>query len=66
MECAIGTIYTPSYANIFMANFEAKHIFPYVKKGSKFPSYKIELRGHDDVTFRVNNSGILIKIKLSS
>ena len=32
MGCAIGTIYPPSYTNVFMANFEAKHIYPYNKE----------------------------------
>ena len=30
----MGTICAPSYANIFMANFEAKHIYPYIKEMS--------------------------------
>ena len=30
----MGTICAPSYANIFMANFEAKHIYPYIKEKS--------------------------------
>ena len=34
MDCAMGTICFPSYANIFMANFEAKHIYPYIKEMS--------------------------------
>ena len=34
MGCAMGTICAPSYANIFMANFEAKHIYPYIKEKS--------------------------------
>ena len=34
MGCAMGTIYAPSYANIFMANCEAKHIYPYIKEKS--------------------------------
>ena len=34
MGCAMGTICAPSYANIFMANFEAKHIYPYIKEMS--------------------------------
>ena len=32
MDSAMGTICAPSYANIFMANFEAKHIYPYIKE----------------------------------
>ena len=32
MGCAMGTICAPSYANIFMANFKAKHIYPYIKE----------------------------------
>ena len=34
MDCAMGAICAPSYANIFMANFEAKHIYPYIKEMS--------------------------------
>ena len=34
MGCAMGTICAPSYANIFMANVEAKHIYPYIKEKS--------------------------------
>ena len=29
MGCAVGAICAPAYANIFMAQFEAKHIYPY-------------------------------------
>ena len=32
MDCVMCTICTPSYAKIFMANFEAKHIYPYIKE----------------------------------
>ena len=31
MGCAMGTICAPAYANIFMAKFETKHIYPYIK-----------------------------------
>ena len=34
--------------------------------GLQFSSLKTELRDHNDVTFRVSNSGILIEIKFSS
>ena len=34
MGCAMGTICAPSYGNIFMANFEAKHNYPYIKEMS--------------------------------
>ena len=34
MGYAMGTICAPPYANIFMANFEAKHIYPYIKEKS--------------------------------
>ena len=34
MGCAMGTICASSYANIFMANFEAKYIYPYIKEKS--------------------------------
>ena len=29
--CAMGTIYVPSYANIFMEKFESAHIYPYIR-----------------------------------
>ena len=32
--CAMGTICTPSYANIFMSEFEEKHIYPLIKNKS--------------------------------
>ena len=34
MGCAMGTICASSNANIFMANFEAEHIYPYIKEKS--------------------------------
>ena len=34
MGCAMGTIYGPSFTNIFMANFEAYHIYSYIKEMS--------------------------------
>ena len=37
-----------------------------LKESSVFLSQKIELKGHDDVTFPVSNSGILIKKKFFS
>ena len=30
----MGTICAPTYVNIFMENFEAKHIYPYIKEKS--------------------------------
>ena len=30
----MGTIYVPSYANIFMLEFEEKHIYPLTKNKS--------------------------------
>ena len=30
MRCAMGTICAPAYTKIFMAQFEAKHIYPYI------------------------------------
>ena len=27
----MGTVYAPIYANIFMARFEQKHIYPFIK-----------------------------------
>ena len=32
--CAMGTICAPTYANIFMAQFEKQHIYPYIKNKS--------------------------------
>ena len=37
MDCAMGTTCVPSYANIFIGTFEAKHIHPYIKE--VFPLY---------------------------
>ena len=34
MGCAMGTVCAPSCANIVMVNFEAKHIYPYIKENS--------------------------------
>ena len=34
MGCAMGTICAPAYANIFMAQFEKQHIYPYIKNKS--------------------------------
>ena len=31
----MGTIYDPVYANIFMADFELKYIYPYIKGKTK-------------------------------
>ena len=33
--CAMTTIFAPAYANIFMANFELKYIYPYIKDKTK-------------------------------
>ena len=33
--CAMGTICAPAYANIFMANFGLKYIYPYIKDKAK-------------------------------
>ena len=44
--CAMGTACAPSYANIFMARFEQKHIYPFIK--GKVDFY---LRYIDDVFF---------------
>ena len=36
----MSTICVPSYTNNFMANFEAKHMYPYIKEMSLlYPSY---------------------------
>ena len=29
--CAMGTIWAPAYANIFIAEFEQKYIYPLIK-----------------------------------
>ena len=42
--CAMGTICAPSYANIFMSEFEEKHIYPLIKNKSV-----IYLRYIDDI-----------------
>ena len=34
MACAMGTLCAPAYANIFMAQFEKQHIYPYIKNKS--------------------------------
>ena len=34
MGCTVGTICAPAYANIFMAQFEKQHIYPYIKNES--------------------------------
>ena len=34
--CAMGTICAPAYANIFMAEFEQKYIYPLIKDKSFF------------------------------
>ena len=44
--CAMGTICAPSYANIFMANFESKFIYPLIE--DKVITY---LRYIDDIFF---------------
>ena len=31
----MGTIYAPVYSNIFMANFELKYVYPYIKDKTK-------------------------------
>ena len=48
--CAMGTICTPSYANIFMSEFEEKYIYPLIKNKSviylryKFLWYGLHLK----------------------
>ena len=32
--CAMGTICAPAYANIFVAQFEKQHIYPYITNNS--------------------------------
>ena len=34
--CTMGTIYAPTYANIFMVEFEQKYIYPLIKDKSIF------------------------------
>ena len=38
----MGTICAPAYANIFMANFELKYIYPYIKDKTKMFSRFID------------------------
>ena len=33
--CSMGTICVPAYVNIFMANFEWKYIYPYIRDKTK-------------------------------
>ena len=30
--CVMGTLYAPAHANIFMASFESKYVYPYIKE----------------------------------
>ena len=39
MGRAMGTTCAPSYVNIFMASFEAKHIYPYIKESLLYLRY---------------------------
>ena len=48
--CAMGTICAPAYGNIFMANFELKYIYPYIRD-----KIKIFLRLIDDL-FMISTS----------
>ena len=43
-ECAMGTICAPAYADIFMANFELKYIYPHIRD-----KIKMFLRFIDDL-----------------
>ena len=42
--CAMGTISAPSYANIFMAGFESKYIYPLIKN-----MHMLHLQFTDDI-----------------
>ena len=42
--CAMGTKCAPSYASLFMDNFETKHIFPMIRQKTK-----VYLRFIDDI-----------------
>ena len=51
--CAMDTVCAPAYANIFMANFELKYIYPYIRDKTKMflrfidkkhPSIKFEFK----------------------
>ena len=44
MRCAMGTICAPTYANIFMAQFEKQHIYTHIKNKSI-----LNLRYIDDI-----------------
>ena len=60
MDCARGTTCAPSYENIFMANFEAKRIYPYIKEMSL-----LYLRYIDDIFMicKGKKAGLLTFIK---
>ena len=49
--CAMGTIWAPAYANIFMGKFERPHIYPYLRNFSKF-----YCRFIDDIFFLWNGT----------
>ena len=59
----MGTICAPSYANIFMANFEAKHIYPYIKEKSLL--YLRYIRYIDDIfiIWKVTKAELMTFIK---
>ena len=58
--CAIGTICTPNYANIFMGKFEKTCIYPYINQFSNF-----YCRFIDDIFFIWNGTVIQLQETLS-
>ena len=60
MGCAMGTLCALSYVNIFMANFVAKHIYPYIKE-----IYLLDLRYNDDryMIWKGAKAGLMTFIK---
>ena len=42
MGCAMGTVCAPTYTNIFMAQFEKQHTYPYIKNKSILYSQHID------------------------
>ena len=60
MGGAVGEICVSSYANTFMANFEARHSYPYIKE-----MYLLYLRSIDDIfmTWRGTKAELMRFIK---
>ena len=54
--CAMGTVYAPNYANIFMGKFEKTYIYPYINQFSNF-----YCRFIDDIFFISNGTVIQLQ-----